>query len=267
MSDYYRQVAKYYDIDAQSFESRYWENEILQKIRQEFREQLYCCDFENALEIGFGTGLDIVHFAKAYPERKIFGIDVSREMFHHCNQKLQKENITNAFIAIGTPEEIPEIFKNQKFELIYVFFGALNTTRDLQQVSIQFHKLLSNNGRLVLTFVNKWYLAEIVIQSLKLNFRKAFSRFKHTWGGYSNEKFLESKCYSPVEIRKIFGKEFELVKKHGYSILYPAWYRNRWVSKMGRRSANFLWNADRMVNRTFCWKFGEYFLYSLRKRS
>ena len=266
MGNYYQKVAKYYNVDAESFECRYWENSTLQKIRQEFREQIYRADFENLLEIGFGTGIDIVHFAKTYPKKKIFGIDVSPEMYRHCNQKLRTENLANAFISVGTPEEIPDIFKDQKFDLIYVFFGALNTTNNLEKIPEQLEMILTKNGQLVLTFVNKWYLTEIFLQLLKLNFIKAFARFRKFWGGYSSAKYLESRCYSPYEIRNIFQKKFSVVNKRGYSILYPAWYRNHWVTRMSEKPAGILWKADEWLNKTFVWMFGEYFLYSFRRR-
>ena len=59
MNEYYKMVGKYYDTDALDFDKRYWQNPILQRIRQDIRENLKNIPFDNALEIGCGTGIDI----------------------------------------------------------------------------------------------------------------------------------------------------------------------------------------------------------------
>ena len=40
MNEYYKMVGEYYDTDALDFDKRYWQNPILQRIRQDIRENL-----------------------------------------------------------------------------------------------------------------------------------------------------------------------------------------------------------------------------------
>ena len=64
MSEYYERVAAYFDEDADEWDDRYWTNPIAQRIRQAFREEVKSLPFRNALEVGCGTGLDLVHLER-----------------------------------------------------------------------------------------------------------------------------------------------------------------------------------------------------------
>ncbi|MFO7614257.1 MAG: hypothetical protein R6W71_06420 [Bacteroidales bacterium] len=50
-------------------------------------------------------------------------------------------------------------------------FEALNTMADLHASAASIHELLAPEGCAVLTFVNKWYLQEMLVQALLLNFK------------------------------------------------------------------------------------------------
>src|SRR5690606_40406400 len=105
-------------------------------------------------------------------------------------------------------------------------------------------------GTMVLSFVNKWYLAEMGINLLKLNPQKAFKRLQKVWHGYSGARQVESRCYSPKDIQKALPSGLAIKKRRGFSIMYPAWYRNRWVKKMGKTFSRVLWKTDLQLNKT-----------------
>ena len=94
MNEYYKMVGEYYDTDALDFDKRYWQNPILQRIRQDIRENLKNIPFDNALEIGCGTGIDITHFGTIFPEKSFIGIDVSNKMVNITNKKNNSGKIT-----------------------------------------------------------------------------------------------------------------------------------------------------------------------------
>ena len=101
---------------------------------------------------------------------------------------------------------------------------------------------------------------------MRIRPKYAFRRLKSSWGGYSPKKALESKCFSPNDIKNAFSKEFVIQKTKGYSILFPAWYRLNWVKRMGKGPSNFLWKADNLLNKTPFWSLGEYALYTFSKK-
>ena len=262
-SNYYNEVGSYYDEDANDFDSRYWSNQVLQQIRQSFREEVKRFDSQILLEIGCGTGLDLVHFSNIYPERQIFGIDISGEMVRISINRKEKNKSNNIEVKQGSVEDISALFPNQKFDLIYVFFGALNTVENLQEAAKNLKKLLGNDGIMVLSFVNKWYLMGMFIELVRFRFSRAFGRIKPVWSGYSPTKFLPSHCYSPKEISQAFDG-LTTVKRKGFSIIHPAWYYTGINNKLGR-FRKYLWKADLFLNKTFLWRFGEYTLFVFEK--
>lgn len=262
-SKYYHEVGNYYDEESNDFDSRYWSNPVLQQIRQAFREEVKRFDGGTMLEIGCGTGLDLLHFSNIYPDKQIFGIDISGEMVRLSTVRIQKNKSTNIEVRQGSVEDIGELFPNRQFDLIYVFFGALNTVENLPETGQSLKKLLRKDGIMVLTFVNKWYLAGMFIELVRFRFSKAFGRIKPVWSGYSPSKYLPSHCYSSQQIKNAF-KGTTLVKRKGFSIVHPAWYYTGINRKLGKLR-KYLWQTDLILNNTLLWRFGEYTLFVFKK--
>lgn len=261
---FYRSVSEYYDQDAgMDFEARAEVNPLLGRIRDDFRRITLRYPFSKALEIGCGPGFDVEWFAARFPEREITGIDISENMVKLAQKRISTAGHHNVQIFMMDERSLPKRFGPASFDLVYVFFGALNTVADLSGAAGRIHDILAPGGHAVLTFVNKWYWREMFVQSLKLNFRVALARLKKDWGGYSPDRHLASRCYSPREIRKAFAR-FTLVERKGYSILYPAWYNYRkWLGKLHKTDGN--WNTDGALQKTFLWSKGEYTLFVFRK--
>ncbi len=263
-NDYYKEVASYYDEDATlGFEARANVNTSLERIRNDFRQITIEYEFNNVLEIGCGPGFDIHWFASKYPNKKFTAVDISEEMVLLTNERLHKDNLDNAQVFQSDERSLINKFGEQTFDLIYVYFGALNTVSDLTISAQQIHKLLKPNGTAVLTFVNKWYMRELLVQVLKLNFKTAFARLGKVWGGYSVSRFLPSHCYSPKFIKKSFS-QFKLLNHKGFSIYYPPWYNDHKI-KNNPKKADKLWEKDERIQNTFLWSKGEYTLFVFRK--
>lgn len=259
---YYEQVAAYYDFDAPNFEERAKQNAVLGRIREDFRAVSEPFVTGNVLEIGCGPGLDLLYWAQRKPQAHFYGLDISPAMLEHARRNVSAAGVSNVETAVGSVEEDP--FPGVQFDFAFCYFGALNTTRDLTQAARAIRGVLRPEGVAVLTFVNQWYLFEIFWSFLTGKWRRAIARLRPVWGGYASGRSLESRCYSPGQIQRCFGPYFEIVGTRGYSILYPAWYRHeRWV-KRWPRLCNFLWQVDRFLSRTPCWRLGEYALYILK---
>jgi ubiquinone/menaquinone biosynthesis C-methylase UbiE len=237
---------------------------VAQQIRQSFREIVKTYPAESMLEIGCGTGLDLVHFAKIHPQLKISGIDISSEMVKLSKEKLAENGCFNVEVLSGSADEVDSLLSNQKFDVIYVFFGTLNTVENLTSVAKSLTNLLNNEGIIVLSFVNKWYLGGILIDLTRFRFSNAFARFKPVWGGYSPTYYLPSHCYSPKQIKQAFG-QLKTIQRKGYTIIHPAWFYTNINRKLGRKLRRFLWKIDQLLNKTFLWRFGEYSLLVLKR--
>jgi ubiquinone/menaquinone biosynthesis C-methylase UbiE len=264
MSDqYYDEVGAYYDKDAVDFERRYWQNDALQRIRQSFRQHVRQYTFTTVLEVGFGPGFDLAHFAQTHPSAQIYGIDVSAEMVRIAQNKIDQQNLINAKVTQGSVEHIAERFPGVQYDMIYVFFGALNTVDDLGAAMKELERLLLPGGRLVVTFVNKWYIGGMLLEVLKGKPKWAFARLRKVWGGYSPSQFLASKCYTPGDICATLS--MPLADKRGYSIFYPAWYYHKIHKLLPKKVLMILWRLDERICRTRLGTLGEYMLYDFVK--
>lgn len=261
---YYKKVADYFDVDASDFEKRYEENPVLKRIRESFRRYTEHYSFQNALEIGCGPGIDLIHHGKKYPSRNFYGIDIAPGMVEIARQKIHQHQLSNVKVAAGSVEEINTLFPGQEFDMVYVYFGALNTVYDLKQTAQILRESCTSDATLVLTFVNRHYLMDIPLFLMKGKIKQAFSRLTGRWKGYSPDKSLNSRCFTASDIKKAFSDRFTIESHRGYSILFPAWYRHNHLNRLGEKWGERLWNWDKKINRTPFWNTGEYSLYILK---
>jgi ubiquinone/menaquinone biosynthesis C-methylase UbiE len=263
-NNYYREVGAYYDQDAAMFDERYWRNPVLQEIRASFRAEVKKHHFTQVLEIGIGTGLDITHFAQVFPDATFHGIDVSEEMCRISSERAKALGLNNVQVRVGSAEDVDDLFQGAKYDMVYVFFGALNTVEDLPHVARIIQRNLSPEAVLVLSFVNKWYLTGMLIELLKGRFKEAFARLRPVWGGYSPDRHLPSRCFTPGDVRRAF-REYTFVSYRAYSILHPAWYYHR-LNRMSPKILRILTAIDQRLNHTPLKRFGEYTLFTFRKK-
>ena len=259
---YHKSVADYYDEEAEHFESRANENHVLKTLRGIFRNVVLRGDVENILEIGYGPGLDMVWFAGQERIDTVSGLDITPEF--HKIVSAKAEQLPKLNPLLGGPEDCLDYLQPNSIDTIYVFFGALNTCAELEKAVAEMSKVLKPGGRVVATFVNKWYAFDIVWNALMLRPRKSIARLKKVWGGYSPTRFLASRCYSAREVHAFFKKQFIKKRRIGYCITHPAWYRHHWAPYQSVRSKVF-YTVDSILQWTPFWNLGEYSLYVYEK--
>lgn len=263
---FHQTVADYYDTDADlGFKQRAEANPLLDKIRNDFRQITVKYPFNKVLEIGCGPGFDVCWFARNYPDAAVTGVDISPKMVDIATEQIKSQGLPNARALVSDERQLIPTFGESSFDMVYVYFGALNTVSNLGYSAEQIYKLLQPGGHAVLTFVNKWYIREMLVQALKLNFKTAFARLRKEWGGYSINRHLPSRCYSPRQIKSAFS-EFSMSEKKGYSIRFPAWYNPHKV-KNHPEKAEALWQKDQELQDSWWWSKGEYTLFVFRKNA
>ncbi len=261
---YHNEVADYYDHDARTgYEERAGDNVILARIRGHFRELTLPYVRGDVLEIGCGPGYDVCWLASRFPGSRFTALDISPEMVELTRHRIAGKGVSNAKVLLGDAEHLQTHFSPESMDLVYVYFGALNTVEDLNAAAAEITGILKPGGTAVLTWVNKWYLRELLVQLLKLKPRAAMARLRKTWGGYSTSRFLPSRCYSPGTIINAFS-DMECIRKHGYSIVFPAWYNAHKITGNPEK-ADRLWKLDQMLQKTPFWSCGEYTLFIFQK--
>ena len=258
-----RETGAYYDAFADTAEARYGSNHVLVRVRAAFRRAVEPYPAVSVLDLGCGTGTDLVWFGERYPGRRYAGIDVSPRMVELAHHRLAARGVR---IARGCAEDLPHVFPGEQFDIVYSFFGPLNTEPDLARAARALALAVKEDGVLVLTFVNRTYFADAAWHLLRGRPGRAAARFTNRWRGYSDQTSLHASLYTPRQIEAAFAPAFRVERREGFSIVYPAWYRaHRFRANSGWVRA--LWSADRALNRTPLWSTGEHLLYVLRRTS
>ncbi|HRG69790.1 MAG TPA: class I SAM-dependent methyltransferase [Saprospiraceae bacterium] len=106
LNQYYVRHAKIYNTSRWTF--LFGRKSIVKEVSLAYPDPL------NILEIGCGTGYNLLNLANAYPNASITGIDLSKEMLDVCNLKIQQNKLN---IKIINEPYTKDRFEN-KFELI-----------------------------------------------------------------------------------------------------------------------------------------------------
>jgi SAM-dependent methyltransferase len=256
-----RKTGAYYDAFADVAEERYASNHILVRVREAFRRAVEPYPAASVLDLGCGTGTDLDWFAARYPGRRYAGIDVSPRMVELARARLAPRGMR---IERGCTEDLPRVFPGERFDLVYSFFGPLNTEPDLTIAVEALTQAVAPGGVLVLTFVNRAYAVDSAWHLVRGRLKQATARWTDRWSGYS-PKPLQASLYYARDIRARFAADFQVERHEGFSIIYPAWYLAHRFKKNGA-VVRTLWLADRVLNRTPLWSTGEHLLFVLRHR-
>lgn len=252
----------YYDAFADVAEERYTSNLILVRVREAFRRAVEPYAAASVLDLGCGTGTDLDWFATRYPGRRYAGIDVSPRMVELARGRLAQRGVR---IERGCAEDLPRVFPGERFDLVYSFFGPLNTEPDLDGAVRALTQTVAPGGVLVLTFVNRAYAVDSAWHLARGRVKQATARWTNRWRGYSRTP-LQASLYYARQIQARFAADFRVERREGFSIVYPAWYLSHRF-KENSSWVRALWLADRVLNRTPLWSVGEHLLYVLRKVS
>ena len=133
--DYNEAVAEYYNEEASTFEQRAEENHVLMWLRDEFREVTLSFKPRKMLEIGYGPGLDMNWFADREETEIVHGVDISPEFYEIVKEKALKRNDSKVNPHIGSAEDIVSVIGEKSVDMVFVYFGALNTSKDLKKVA------------------------------------------------------------------------------------------------------------------------------------
>lgn len=115
--------------------------------RDRMLDALKLKDGETALEIGCGTGRNLVGAAKRYPKAKLFGFDISSEMLRSAERNTAgSSNITLA-LGDATQFNAKAMFGRKQFDRVY-FSYTLSMIPDWQAALAQAFAAVGPGGSL-----------------------------------------------------------------------------------------------------------------------
>jgi len=103
---------------------------------------------EKFLEIGCGTGEQLIKCAKSCPDSKIIGIDLTDDSLGIIKQTCLKEGLENVITIKGNMDDLPILLNSENdFDVVISCF-ALYYSKDIPQMISKIKKILKPNGRL-----------------------------------------------------------------------------------------------------------------------
>ncbi len=265
-----------FSIQSTVFDELDKKNPILTYMRNVVRQQVLSVVKPGVkmLELNAGTGLDAVFFAEH--GLQVHATDNATGMIEQINQKINSLELNSPLSfgeGLGVRTKLKatkcsfenlEILSGNKYDIIFSNFGGLNCTDKLGDVIKQFAPILNPNAHVVLVIMPPVCPWEMLF-ALKLNFKLAFRRFNKN-GAESNVEGVQFKSwyYSPKQVVKFFGNNYEVVSIQSLGLFYPPPYLEYFPKKFPRLFS-VLTKMDEIFGNKFPFKnWGDHFVLTMR---
>lgn len=126
------------------------------------------------LDIGTGTGLLALGFAKAFPDMEVVGLDLSEEALQLARENVQKSGVQNISFENGDAQAMP--FEDGTFDLV-ISSNTLHLIENPVKMVNEIQRVLKSEG--------KFFISD----------------FKRSWLAIFSQHFRAS--YTPDEIREL----------------------------------------------------------------
>lgn len=213
------------------------------------------------LEIGCGTGTETLSLARHGVT--VLASDISGKMLKVLSRKAKQEGLQDRIITIqcrtGELKDRIHALGYDKIDGAYSTYGAINTEPRLNQLFMELHDLLREDGTLILGVWNKFCLYESFGYLLRGRPGLAFARLRNPVPIGRSRFCVKSNAYSVRSLSKRLTPSFKLEKIFGVVILLPPSNLTRYLPK-GRLLGSFK-NLDLHLGRTFPFnRLGDHFL-------
>ena len=214
---------------------------------------------QHILEINCGTGEDAIWMAKQ--GMFVTATDASSEMIKVAKEKLSIQDVEvkrRVSFQQKSFSEISSVKVLDEFDGVLSNFGGINTISEWEKLSDNLAEITKPGSKIILVPMGKWCFWEIFWFSVRFDFKKAFRRF-HQPAIYKTDSG-EMKIWYPTvsDLKRGFGKSFDLVSVQGLGIFLPPSYFGKWVEKFPGLF-KLLGKLDEMVSGLFS-PFGDHLI-------
>jgi SAM-dependent methyltransferase len=255
-----------FDSVAVDYDGPRGNNELIQRMRVRLWNtvQRELAPGSRLLDLGCGTGLDAVEFARhGY---QVFASDWSPRMVERTRERAaaqgQASRVTVAHLGVHQLDRL-----SGEFDGIYSNFGPLNCAPDLAMVAGECARLLRPGGRLVFSVIGRICPWELGHYGLRGQWRRAAVRLarKPTAVGM-NRHVIWTRYYLPREFYRAFAGHFALSSHRALSLFLPPPY----LVEFHRRHPRACGWLGRLDDRLGGWPLlrgmGDHFLIVMRRR-
>jgi ubiquinone/menaquinone biosynthesis C-methylase UbiE len=215
------------------------------------------------LEINCGTGEDAIRLAQQ--NFNVIATDISSKMIEVAKEKT---TITNLKFQTADINSITELFKNEKFDLIFSNFGGLNclSKPELEKLFQNVPSILSEKGKMILVIMPKNTLWEQFYFLAKAQFSRAFRRKKELAIADVDGEKVPTYYYNPKDIVNLAKHDFELIGQKPIGFFVPPSY----LEPFFKNKKGFLQILNRLESGIKNWsvlsKYADHYIITLQKR-
>ncbi|MFI5171494.1 MAG: class I SAM-dependent methyltransferase, partial [Chitinophagales bacterium] len=180
------------------------------------------------LELNCGTGEDAVFLAS---KNQVTATDGSQAMLDITQSKILKAQLESkcAVLLWDLNQPFPAI-KNNQYDFVFSNFGGLNclSNQAIIKLSEEINHLIKPGGSIVMVIMGRFCLWEWIYFTMKGKYVEARRRkSKNAVNAKLGEiALIDIWYYSPDELKKCFGTEFNLFNKKPVGIFIPPSYIN-----------------------------------------
>lgn len=257
-------IAEAFSRTAEKYDSFAEDHPHLTRMRNKVYSHLmrYVPPGARILELNAGTGTDAVQLAqRGY---FIHATDIAPGMLNRFRDKVD----TLGLHARVTMEELSflslENIQGGPFDAVFSDLGGLNCIPDLSPVIHQLPKILKVGGTLhwvLMPHVCLWEVAEVFRGNFSLAFRR-FSRgsVRANLEGLNFEVFY----FSPQQVRKWFGGDFEFLALEGLSVITPTAESKNFAKWHPRLYRMLSWLDDKLSPHWPWYGWGDFYVLTMR---
>ena len=255
-----------FDSVAGDYDGPRGNNELIQRMRANLWDavQREVPVGSRLLDLGCGTGLDAVEFA-----RRGYGVlatDWSPQMVERTRNRATLSGlagrIATAHLGVQQLDRL-----SGEFDGIYSNFGPLNCAPDLHSVATECARLLRPGGKLLFSVIGRVCPWELAHYTLRGRFRRAAVRWaREPMAVGMNRHTIWTRYYLPREFHRAFAAQFTLSSHRALGLFLPppylvAFYRRhpRWCERLGRLD-------DRLGHWPLLRDMGDHFLIVMQRR-
>lgn len=181
----------------------------------------------NILELNCGTGIDAIHLAAM--GHRVLATDKSAEMITQCTIDSQKINagVKPEFRQLSI-QQLDRI-GDQKFDIIFSDFAGFNCLKpdELVMAMKQLHRLLNNEGKLIVVLFGTQCLTEKLYFLLKGNFR-AMNRRSSNMSKFGTEALY---YYGYKKLCTLVNSLFRPNGNMAVGVFVPPSYMDNWAKR------------------------------------
>jgi SAM-dependent methyltransferase len=210
-----------FDGIAAEYDLREANNPIMQLMRRRSLAMLESTFPHGAtlLDIGCGTGTEALWLAKR--GRTILAVDSSGQMLKVLSERAEAAGLTVAsrLLRAGDLSTLVDDRGEEAFDGAYSSFGALNTEPSLEAPVAALSRLVRPGGRIVLSVMNRWCVAEIALLVAGGRAGNALRRARQSVRVPVGSGFADVRYPSWRELRRALNGSFRIVSVEALPLL------------------------------------------------